>query len=135
MSGMRPAPTMIRWPCEDIMNLRNWTASFWCFEYFMTEKPSPEYWMTPCCGRSENGSTNGATFEPIDFWNVAASQLPSEIIAAFPLMNAPRMFVFVSTALFVQPRFRSETQLLSWAEILADVHGMWPVYSAFQSAG
>src|SRR3989442_1679550 len=88
--------------------------------------------MTPFWGWSENGSTNGATFEPIAFWNAAASQLPSEIIAACPLMNVPRMFVFVSTSLFVQPFFRSETHLVNCAAIAGEVHGMWPVYKSFQ---
>src|SRR5712692_12123754 len=100
----------------------------------MTEKPSPEYWMAPLCGRSEKGSTKGATFLPMAFWNVAVSQLPSEIIAACPLVNAPRMFVFVSTSLLVQPFLGSDVHLPTWTTILGEVQGIWPVYSPFHSA-
>ena len=83
--------------------------------------------MTPFWGLFEKGSTNGETLLPIAFWKVAASQFPSEIIAAWPFVKAPRMFVLVRTSLFVQPRLRNETHLFICETIFGEVHGILPV--------
>src|SRR5437870_2497210 len=96
----------------------------------MTEKPSPGYCTTPRCLPFAYGGTNGARFAPRPFCSVAVSQLPSTIIAACPLMNAPRMFVFVSTSLFVQPPLGRPTHLFICATIVGSVQGVLPVYSA-----
>ena len=72
------------------------------------------------------GGRIGATLAPIAFSSVAASQLPSTIIAALPCMKAPRMFVFVSTLLFVQPFLGSEAQFETWETMFGEVHGIWP---------
>src|SRR5438552_344067 len=127
MSGIRPAAEMIFAACAVIMNLRNLTASGWCFEYFVTEKPSPGYWTTPCCLPSAYGGTKAPRLFPSPFCRVEVSQLPSTIIAAWPLTNAPRMFVFVSTSLFVQPLFGSPTHLVICETIFGDVQGVLPV--------
>ena len=72
------------------------------------------------------GGRNGATLEPSALYSVAVSQLPSMIIAAWPFMNAPRMFVFVSTSLFVQPCFGSDAQFETCVTSAGDVHGILP---------
>ena len=59
-------------------------------------------------------------------YSVAVSQLPSMIIAAWPFMKAPRMFVLVSTSLFVQPCFGSDAQLPTCVTRAGDVHGILP---------
>src|SRR5436305_7664772 len=118
-----------------IRKRRNAAASFWCFDCFETAKPSPAYWTTPFCGLLVKGGRNGATFEPIAFCSVAVSQFPSMIIAASPFMKAPRMFVFVSTSLFVQPCFGRFAQVETCLTTFGDVHGIPPVYSPFHWAG
>src|SRR5579872_353596 len=121
---MSPAAAMIFSACALMRKRRNATASLGCLDCLETAKPSPAYWTTPFWGLLVNGGRNGATFEPSAFCSVAVSQLPSMIIAAWPLMNAPRMFVFVSTSLFVQPRFGSDAQLDICATMFGDVHGI-----------
>src|SRR6478609_8333820 len=127
MSGMRPAAAMMCCAVGDIRNLRNCTASFWWLDCLETANPSPEYWTTLCCGWSVNGGRNGATFAPIASRRVAVSQLPSTIIAAWPFMKAPRMFVFVSTSLFVQPFFGIDAQFDTALTSAGAVHGVEPV--------
>ena len=41
------------------------------------------------------------------------------------------MFVFVSTSLFVQPRFGIEAHVATCFTSAGDVHGILPVYSPF----
>src|SRR5579871_6724311 len=91
--------------------------------------PSPAKSTTPLIGESENGGTNAATLEPraeVNFW---VSQVPSTIIAALPLSNWPRLSVLVTTSELVQPELCSLVQLVSWALIAAEVHGVAPEYS------
>src|SRR5689334_2549799 len=124
---MSPAAEMIFAACGVVRNFRNSIACCGCFDCFETAKPSPEYCTTPFCGLLVNGGRNGATLLPIAFCSVAVSQLPSMIIAAWPFMNAPRMFVFVSTSLFVQPCFGSDAQFETCVTIDGAVHGIEPV--------
>src|SRR5579871_1523499 len=126
MSGMRPAAAMIFSAFADIRNFRNATACCGCFDDFETANPSPAYCTTPFCGFVENGGTIGATFEPSPFSSVAVSQLPSMIIAAWPFMNVPRMLVFVSTSLLVQPFWGRLAQLLICETMFVEFHGICP---------
>src|SRR5215472_8776706 len=90
--------------------------------------PSPAKSTTPLIGEAENGGTNAATLLPSASVNFCVSQVPSTIIAALPLSNWPRLLVLVTTSGFVQPLLCSLTQADSWAWIVGEVHGIWPLY-------
>src|SRR5579859_6430878 len=90
--------------------------------------PSPAKSTTPLIGLTENGGANAATLLPSALVNFAVSQVPSTIMAAFPLSNWPRLLVLVTTSAFVQPLLCSLVQLVSCDLIAPDVHGICPLY-------
>ena len=103
-SGISPAAEMIFAACGRRQELQERHGLLRVLRGLRSPRTRrPGTGSTPPCLASLYGGANGARFLPRPFCSVAVSQLPSTIMAALPLENAPRMFVFVSTSGFVQP--------------------------------
>src|ERR1700675_3701303 len=90
--------------------------------------PSPAKSTTPLIGVVENGGTKAATLLPSALVNFWVSQVPSTIIAALPDSNWPRLLVFVTTSLLVQPELCSLVQLFRRAAPGGGARGICPLY-------
>src|SRR4051812_9809491 len=125
---------MILAPLSLATKARKSAAVPWCLEYFVIENPSPGYSTTPLIGWSENGGAKAATslfIASVNFW---VSQVPSTIIAAFPLVKSSRLFVLVSTSEFVQPLASRSDHFENCATLVGSFHGILPLYRPFHSS-